>query len=471
MADDLTVTGTAGDPTVTLRADAGPFEMALDKAAAKVSGWGTAVEGRFAKVADAVKSKTAKFVDAVGRVNAAVEGGMSAGAAIGALTGGGIGAMIGGPIGAKIGSQIGEAIGPALGDTVDFAAGLAGANSLKAAVEDEVAKTADAWAGLKWSAQKRFEEVRNVFSELNLADLIRGDAESAGAKLEDVFGRATAKVELLIGQGMARVADRIDSAFDRVKEPVAQVADFLQAVGEQLGLVEEGTVGWGDQIRSLENVGVKAFRAIGAAVGYVEAALAKAGATVVRAVQKPIADALAAVLGQVREVLKWAAVNTPDWAGGAKLTKWAAGLDGVEDRVRRLGADADKWAADALAKPWEEFARERADKFEAMVGAGRAQNAIDDAIRNQKGPDAGGGDRSDPMKAVSALIGGSSGAQAAITAAQRSTANAAAQGPQQQAVKKLDELNKKQAEANKVAAEHGHKLDRLAEAIEEIGAT
>lgn len=470
MADDLTAGGSA-DPTVTLTADAGPFERGLDKAAAKLSSWGSAIESRFGKIAEGVKGKTAKLTGFLGAVNEKAEGGMDAAGAIGTVLGGAIGTSIGGPIGAAIGAQIGAGLMGALGESVDFGALLGGANGFKAAVEREVGATKDAWAGFKYSAQARLNEVREAFGGLNLAELIRGDAESAAKKLEAAFGRATDRVELLVGQGMARVADRINGAFDAVKEPVAQVADVLQAVGEQLGLVDGATAKWGDNIRGLEDVGLKAMRVLGAAVGYVEAAFVKLGATVVRAVQRPVAEALGAVLGQAREALKWAAENTPDWAGGAKFSRWAAGLEGVEDRVRKLGEGADEWAAAALARPWEEFAKERADKFEAMVGRGRAQNAIDDELRNRKGPDAGGGDRGGPMKAVQALIGGSSGAAQAVIAAQRSTANAAAMGPQEKAVAKLEDLNQKQAAAVGKLDDLGKKLDALNGTMEALAAT
>ena len=239
-----------GEPTVTLTADASPFEAVLDKAADKVSGWGSRIESRMGALAENIRGRTAKIADALASVNEKVDAGADIAGSIGSVIGGAAGAWAG-PVGILIGKQLGEGLSRTLADSIDFGDALSGANSLKAGIDAQVEDAKDSFAGLKFSIGKRFEEIRGIIGELNLSDIIAGDADNAEKKFDELAGRVGEKVEEMIGQSMARIGDFIDRAFERVKEPLATVVEAIQAVAQHFGLAEQGAESWGDSIRSI----------------------------------------------------------------------------------------------------------------------------------------------------------------------------------------------------------------------------
>lgn len=147
---------------------------------------------------------------------------------------------------------------------------------------------------------------------------------------------------------LARLSDGIDSIWNRVQEPLAKVADFIQKIGVQLGLVEEGTESWGDSIRAIEDVGVKVLANLAYGFGYLEGIFKVVGGYAIEYIGLPltkviakITEGIATLLRGVNQLLEDSGIGKFEWADRAadKLDKMSESMTKSLAAKKALGEE------------------------------------------------------------------------------------------------------------------------------------
>lgn len=394
MAEETPADGyDSADPTVSLTADVAPWEAALEKARAATDAWTARVTERLDTWAAAVAARTDRAAKAIADVRAkAEETGDLAGAvgsALGGLAGGALGTLIGGPAGAvigqRLGTAIGEQIGPAIAQAVDFEKVIGEAGGLADGVKAQAADVADTWGSAVQDVQDAWTALADLVGGFSVSDLLSGDLDAAALKVASLVTDVGSKVEGLTEQIAARIADLIDRTVERAKEPFAAVADFLQGVLQQLGVVEAGTASWGDALREVEGVGQRVFETLAAGLGYVRDAVdivvGAVESTLGAAFTQAAADVsrtIAGLLEQVRDTANALGVNVFGATLDAAINSAKAAASQLDQQVERVVRDGEARIERGLAfGRAEEYRRQVAD----FLARGRARNDLADLDR------------------------------------------------------------------------------------------
>jgi hypothetical protein len=395
---------------VTLNADASPFEAGLDKAAAGVNGWAGKVSARFDALSTSISAKTDKIAGVFNAITEKTAAGMGTEEAIGGMLGGALGAFAG-PLGARIGAELGTGIGKAVGDNLDLESAIAGVGDFSTPIKGQLDDIREAGEGLAFTFRRTWDEIKDIVRGLDISELVGGSLDDAEAKVTDFGASLGAKIQGALEQTLARVADVISGAFDRVREPLAKVADWVQSALRQFGLLGEGTDSWGDSIRAIQDVGVTVFAAIAQGLGTVYDVVAKGAAYVSKyliapfvMVGKTVVDAMkeaSGVISKVLETIKEGLIGVfqliKEVGGPGSETAGRAldalhGWDVSEGRVKqqldraaksleglavKIDQHADEWIKAEIGATGDKWA----DAIRGGIGRGRVANELDDLFR------------------------------------------------------------------------------------------
>lgn len=462
--------------SLTLTADASPFEAALDRAGERVSAWSSGLTSKFdalsASIGDRTAAITGKITGIFDSINERAAGGVDLAESIGSVLGGAAGLAVFGPVGAKIGATLGGELSKAVGEHFDLEGLFTGLSEGRGPFGDMVSKTRDDLSTLRAGIEENFADltsgIRDALRGIDLTAWLNDDASGIEKRWNDLVGNLGSQTEEAVGLALTRLTDAIDTVFGRWKEPVAGFVDGLQNALAQFGWIEAGTEKWGDALRGVEEVGTQVFVAIARGVGYVEVALQKAGAVVANAfvvpfsfaleqIGKLIADQIAAandlseslgagrLLGEAEEKVRNLAANAGaikqrafDFAVNAWGKEFGAGADAMEkwaaefhDRWQAKNAEAD-WN-----RLWDKMFQELWDN--ALVPAAEAPAV--------KVPQVG---LADPSRRADAAVAGSRDAIRMLLA--DSDRSGAIKDPAERAAKAAEEQARLQRENNKLVA-------------------
>lgn len=469
MADE-TDGGSGG--TVRLDADTSPFEAALNRAQQKFSGWGDKITGLVDRMNTVTETKISAWADkAAGIAGLASE-------EIGGVAGGGIGAAIGtffgGPAGTLIGSKIGNMLGGAIGSNIDLTgaadvfSGLLGTvqefgGRVKAEFQDISADGSETWGRIKeaWSGVS----YRDVF------DALFKDSKDAQEKILGAWDATFGNIEDFAARMVSRLRSGIDSLWGAINEPLAKVADFLQAVAVKLGLVEAGTASWGDAIRNIKDVGNEVLGAIAYGFGYMNDVIVKVGGFIQEHIIVPINRMEIAFAKAILSIIE-TAKDIPGFDQLFDVSKFEAGIEKIkgildqgnanvdqaeknarEAQNRVIGSTGEKWRKDIkdFADKGDELNKER-NKDKGFVGplpepafVGPLENVAEKFAQAVKG--------------VAAQVEGSAAANQTILRAAQEREGFAAKSPIQRAAEAAAEQVRKQDETNRILKQVKDKLD------------
>lgn len=266
------------DPTVTLSGDASPFEAMLGRAEERVRGWGSSVDSILDKVAANTSGKAKELAEQAAQL--AQLPSAEIGSALGGKLGMALGTFVGGPLGTMVGGKLGEILGSTIGNAVNFGPiteGIAGILEGYSQIGD---RAKEAWNETKTDGEDTFNRMKELWSGMSATDLFKGitDGGSESAqKLRDAWDASWSEIEDFGARSLFRFQEFIDQTWASIKGPIAGVADVIQNVGVQLGLVEEGTGSWGESILNVQDVGKTVIGGLAYGFGFIEGVLKKAG--------------------------------------------------------------------------------------------------------------------------------------------------------------------------------------------------
>jgi hypothetical protein len=442
---------------VTLNADASPFEAGLDKAAAGVNGWAGKVSARFDALSTSISAKTDKVAGLFASISEKAAAGIGTEEALGGMLGGALGAFAG-PLGARIGAELGAGVGKAVGDNLDLESAIAGIGDFSTPIKGQLDDIREAGEGLAFTFRRTWDEVRDIVKALDISELVGGSLDDAEAKVTAFGAGLGAKIQGALEQTLARVADVISGAFDRVREPLARVADWVQSALRQFGLLSEGTGSWGDSIRAVQDVGVTVFAAVAKGLGTVFDVVMKGEAYISKYLIAPfvmvgsvVVEAMTQVAGTISKVLetiKTGLIGTfqivKEIGGPGSKTAGRAldalhGWDVSEGRVKqqldraaksleglavKIDQHADEWIKAEIGATGDKWA----DAIRGGIGRGRVANELDDLFRaiGKELVAAVAGMPVEPEKPAAAPVGAASGRRAgALVAGSREAVTAA----------------------------------------------
>lgn len=315
---------TGSGATVTLAADARPFEQALEKAAADSKTWGRRIADNLA---------TMNLMEAGGRFEgfkSQIEslGKMGVGD-IGQKLGGGLGAGLGQAAGLAFGGPFGAMIGNFVGGTIGEQVGGPLAEGIRDAVsEDGLARDA-ALAGTRIG-----ESLTSGWG-----DILNSPLDEAWEKVQAKAGEVWEQVGEFASKSLYRLTQGIDLIWDSVRQPIAAVSNWVQELAVRFGLVEDSTDKWGDAVLNVKDVGKTVVESLAWGLGYLAGWFEKLGGFIGKFLIAPLTIGLGAALQAASDGLR-SLVSDP----AVKLALRAAGVDvdGIADGLGRVGGDLTK---------------------------------------------------------------------------------------------------------------------------------
>lgn len=310
---------TGSGATVTLVADARPFEQALEKAAADSKTWGRRIAdnlatmnlmeagGRFESFKSQIESLGKMGVGDIGQK---LGGGLGAGLgqAAGMAFGGPFGAMIGNFVGGTIGEQVGRPLAEGIGDAL---------------TSDGLARDAAIAGG----------RIGDALTS-DWGDVWDSSLEELWAKAEQKTAAAWEEIQGLILKSLFRVTEGIDSLWGMVQKPFVAVINWSQEIAVKLGLVEAGTGKWGDALLLVDDVGRTVVGSIGYGLGFLEGLFIKLGGVIAKHLIAPLTTGLGSAL-QVASAALTALLSDPTVA--AALAAAGVDLSGLPGDLAKVG--------------------------------------------------------------------------------------------------------------------------------------
>jgi hypothetical protein len=429
MADEVAVVG--------LEADASEFDKALEESSKSIEDWGKSVADSvkpggdgFRTLGDAIDKFSGRFETMRNSLSGRVEGllskitEMGEGASaklegIADLTnqqlsqslGSGLGTLLGSRFGlGGLGEAIGKQVGDGLADVVDFKNLADGATELLNGLKPIIASVKSSIGTIFNDLSNTFSEVKDLAKSVGLGEILRGDFTGAVGKITTFLEQAANQWQGFFFRFAAHTGDAMDGLWSKIKEPIARVADFIQAVLVKIGLLNEGTGKWGDSIRSVGEIAKTVFGAVAYAIGFLGGFLKIIGGEIQQYILAPLVSLVENVVSLLSKVFEKVAANVGG-AVGRRAADVAKFLKEVEDNIAktkdalreegRKNQEVDPFAAGEKAR--EEFNKQfkkgkgendDLDKAMALIKGiteyGKEQYAavagIFKSIANAKGP-------------------------------------------------------------------------------------
>ena len=327
------------EASVSLTANVEPWEKELNKAADLARGWGAKVAGYLEKANEFSTDKIGGFgkeltklsektgdelSEALGR-----KVGSKLGAVLGTVVGPGLGTYLGEKIGTEIGANVGKYIDLSV-LTAKFGGLFTDAGAVFQPLKDnfhEVGKDADeTFNDIKSSLQKALDSLPS------LGQVFRKDDNGAAEKFKESFAEIGVKIDDFIDRTVYRLGESIQQAFDKVQEPLAGALDYLQSIGVQLGLAEEGSTKWGDSVRDASDVGRAAVGKLAFAFGTIEGTMQVVGGYALEYIGVPYLDVIAMIYDAVGKMIEGIAKLLEDNLPDVIKNNLPAGfLDGMKE--------------------------------------------------------------------------------------------------------------------------------------------